>query len=114
VGIAPRFLVVDLIAVATFIERHRSGRCYHLRRSLLFSGDDRVYALLALSTAFVAHSAELRKARARVPYLADARAGAAKSHPTLRTKPRIGCALSFSRSESKLSINVDLPFVSAG
>jgi hypothetical protein len=81
---------------------------------LLFSRDDRIYAPLALSPAFVAHPAELSKARARVPYLADARPSVAKSHPTLRTKPGIGCALSFGCSESKLSVNIDLPFVLAG
>jgi hypothetical protein len=70
-----------------------------LRRSLLFSGDDRLYALLALSPAFVAHLAELCQARASVPYFADARAGAAKSYPTLRTKPGIGCAVGFGRRE---------------
>jgi hypothetical protein len=75
-----------------------------LRRSLLVLGDDRVYALLALSPAFVAHSTELSKARARVPHLADARAGVAKSHPTLRTKPGIGCVLSFGGRESKLCV----------
>jgi hypothetical protein len=85
-----------------------------LRRSLLVSCDDRVYALLALSPAFVAHSAELCEARARVPYLADARAGVAKSHPPLRTKLGIGCAFRFGPSESKLSVNIDLPFVLAG
>jgi len=113
-GSAPRFLMVDLVAVATLIERHRSGCRYHLRRSLLFSGDDRVYALPALSLAFVPHLAELSKTRARVPCLADARAGPAKSHPTFRTKPGIGCTLSFGRRESKLSVNIDLPFVLAG
>jgi hypothetical protein len=85
-----------------------------LRRSLLFSGDDRVYALLALPAAFVSDSAELCEARARLPCLADARTSVPKSHPTLRTKPGIGCALSFGRSESKLSVNIDVLFVLAG
>src|SRR5215475_7313271 len=40
--------------------------------------------------------------------------GVAKSHPTLRTKPGIGFALSFGRRESKLSVNIDLLFVLAG
>ena len=106
--------MVDLVAVATLVERHRSGCRYHLRRSLLFSGDDRVYALPALPVAFVPHLAELSKGHARVPRLADARAGVAKSHPTLRTKSGIGCALSCGRSESKLAVNIDLPFVLAG